>query len=279
MTTRFRAIAISTITAGIFSLVLLGVLDFGFLASQLGSEDQLAVNVLSALVISLLLFLGTLWVLFLKGKNYSLLILGLFPSVAIFPYILLADSVVSSVFSDLGKVSVAIIATAVYWLVCYLLILTANVLNGSILFNIPLGQAGKASQFIFSLISAYFLIAFLFGAAFPIAVRVVVVTIFVFYFSYASIFALQIPWRQVLVSSTTITLLMIVVTVLLSIWPIGSVYATLAAVVLLYIMLNVALEMREKIGSTIWIEYGVLILLVVIILFTNAQWGINGSII
>lgn len=279
MSTRFRAIVISTVTAIIFFLAVLGVLNFSSVAAQFGGVDHLATNVVSALIISVTLLLGTMWVLFLKGKNYSLIILGLFPSVAIFPYMLLADSIVSSVFNDLGKVSVAIIATGVYWLVCYLLILTANVLNGSILFNIPLGQAGKASQFIFSLISSYFLIAFLFGAAFPIPVRVIVVAIFVFYFSFASIFALQVSWRQVLGSSTAITLVMLVVTILLSIWPISSVYATLAAVVLLYIMLNVALEMREKIGNAIWIEYSVLVLLVVIILFTNAQWGINGSII
>lgn len=279
MSTRFRAIAISSLTAFIFALSVLGVLDFTPVAAQFGGVDHLATNVVSATIISVLLFLGTMWVLFLKGKKYSLVVLGLFPSIAIFPYMLLADTVVSSVFSDLGKVSVAIIATGIYWLVCYLLILTANVLNGSILYNIPLGQAGKASQFVFSLISAYFLIAFLFGASFPIVLRVALVAMFVFYFSYASIFALQIPQKQVISSSSAITLVMVVVAVLLSIWPVSSVYATLVAVVLLYIMLNVALEMREMIGGAIWVEYGILILLVVIILFTNGQWGINGSII
>lgn len=279
MTTRVRSLIVTSFTAGLFVIFLSGLLDISLVSSTLGIGNQIGGNVFAALVISSCLALGTTWVLFFKSKQRSILVLSLFPALAIFPYVLLADSVIKSIFTGLGQISVSIIAAAIYWVVTYLLILTANVLNGALLFNIPLGQAGKAAQFIFSLISSYFLIAFLFGGAFGIEIRLLVISVFVFYFSYACIYVLQLPTREIWMSSLVITLVMVVITVLLSVWPIASVYATLVAVVFFYIMLNVALEVREKIGNAIWIEYAVLLVLIAIILFTNANWGINGRLL
>lgn len=279
MTTRVRSLIVTSFTAGLFIIFLSGALNLSLVSDTLGISNQIGTNLLAALIISIVLALGTSWVLFFKSKQKSIFVLSLFPAIAILPYVLLADSVIKSIFSNLGQLSVSIIAAAIYWLVTYLLILTANVLNGALLFNIPLGQAGKAAQFIFSLISSYFLIAFLFGGAFSIEVRLLIISLFVFYFSYACIYVLQLPMKEIWMSSLVITLVMGVITVLLSVWPIASVYATLVAVVFFYIMLNVALEVREKIGNAIWVEYAVLLVLVAVILFTNGNWGINGRLL
>jgi hypothetical protein len=148
-----------------------------------------------------------------------------------------------------------------------------------VLYSIPLGQAGKASQFVFSLISSYLLIAYLFGGAFSLELRLLLIGSFSFYFAYSGIWALQVSAQQVWLSSGAIALVMVLLTGLLSVWPIPSIYATIVAVVFLYIMLNVALEMREYINRAVWLEYGVLLIFIVIILFTLGEWGINGTII
>lgn len=280
MTTRIRAIIVATFTSLILLSGLAGIIDYDKLLGSEGDvEAMLIADFLAAAVLSILLVFGTWWTLFFKRKGFSLIIIGAFPGMAVFPFLLLIVSIITSIFSGLGQVAVSLISVVVYWVVAYLLILTANVLNGSVLFNIPLGQAGKAAQFIFSLVSCYFLIAVLFGAAFPIQSRVFFIGLFVFYFAYSTIWSLKVPVKQVWLSAISIAAIMMLSTLLLSIWPIASVYATLSLVVMLYVMLNVALEMREKVGETIWIEYIALMLLVAIILFTNSNWGINGSII
>jgi 1,4-dihydroxy-2-naphthoate octaprenyltransferase len=76
-------------------------------------------------------------------------------------------------------------------------------------------------------------------------------------------------WQAALV----VALLLAAMVVILSIWPITSVYATLSLVIVFYTILNVALEMRENLSAMVWFEHAVLILLVLIILFTNAQLG------
>lgn len=276
MSTRVRALTLASITAALF-LVL--VSDLVPLGQWTGISDPISLNVVKAFLVSGMLALGTTWVLFFRSKQKSLFVMSLFPGVAVFPYLLLADSVIGSIFSDIGQVSAGILVSGIYWLTSYLLILTVNVLNGGLLFDIPLGQAGKAAQFIFSLISAYFLIAFLFGSALPLQVRVGATVVFVFYYCFSCIYVLQVPFKEVWMSSLAITMVMGIAVTLLSVWPVGSVYATLAVVVILYIMLSLAIEIREKVGRAIWFEYAFLLILVVIILFTNAEWGINGRLI
>ncbi len=281
MTTRLRALIVTSITSVLVFVSLAGIDVFSYkeLLAAIGIQDVVAIEFTMAALIMAMLAIGVLWVLFFKRKGASFFAIGMFPSIALFPYVLLADSIIKSIFTGLGQISVAAIAAIIYWLACYLLVLTANVLNGGVQYNIPLGQAGKASQFIFSLISSYFLMAFLYGAAFPLTLRVALIAGFIFYFAYSTIWALQVPAKQVLISALAIMSVMVLLTLLLSIWPISSVYATLTGVVVLYVLLNVALEVREHVGNMVWLEYGLLILLVVIILFANGNWGVNGSLI
>lgn len=279
MSTRFRAIVIATIASVLFLLATLDSLDKWIWGADITSVSSSAREFTQAFIVSLVIAIGTFWVLFFKRKGLSLFSIGIFPAVAIFPYMLFTDTIISSFLGGLEQVPAAIIASLVFLGVCYLLILTANVLNGSVLYSIPLGQAGKASQFVFSLISSYLLIAYLFGGAFSLELRLLLIGSFSFYFAYSGIWALQVSAQQVWLSSGAIALVMVLLTGLLSVWPIPSIYATIVAVVFLYIMLNVALEMREYINRAVWLEYGVLLIFIVIILFTLGEWGINGTII
>jgi hypothetical protein len=279
MNTRIRAIILASIATAVFVLTLSGIVDPRAALDRVNITSTVFANFIIAGLVSLVLAVGLPWVLFFKRRGMSPFTIGLLPAVIAFPLVLLLDSVIVPALSDFTQFSIIVIVGAVFWVATYLLILTANVLNGSVLYNIPLGQAGKAAQFIFSLISTYFLIAYLFGAAFPIEVRVILIATFVFYFTYSAIWVLRVPLRQAFVSAGAITAMMVLVIILLSVWPISSVYATLAAIVFFYIMLNVALEMREIIGRMVWVEYVLLVSVVLLILFTNSSWGINGSLL
>ncbi len=273
MNTRVRALIITSAVT---------LLAMGLFAWQ-ASNDEATLDLESGLVggtgISILLFLGTLWVLFFKRRAQSYITVGLFPAIAILPYTILAESVISSLFTGLRQLPLIVIAAAVFWLLTYLLILTANVLNGSILFRIPLGQAGKASQFIFSLIATYLWSAYLFSASSPLWIRVIIIAGSVFYFTYSALWVAGVESKELWQAALVVALLLAAMVVILSIWPITSVYATLSLVIVFYTILNVALEMRENLSAMVWFEHAVLILLVLIILFTNASWGINGTFV
>lgn len=166
MTTRFRALAITTLATLVFLLTVLGF--FGRAPAATDYLSTLAFDLGRVVTVGVVMLLGTLWVLFFKRKGNSVIAVGLFPAVTITPYILFTDTIINSIFAGLAQIPSALLAALVFWFLAYLLILTANILNGAVLYNIPLGQAGKAAQFVFSLISAYLLVAYVFGSAFPL---------------------------------------------------------------------------------------------------------------
>jgi hypothetical protein len=279
MGTRTRAATTAILTTLVVFIGLVDLIDYEGLLMRWGVGSHLLAQFISAAVISVILIMGTWWTLYFKRKGASLIVIGTFPGLAIYPFLLVIESLTSSIFSGFGQLTVAVISAGMFGVVSYLLILTVNILNGAVLFGIPLGQAGKAAQFIFSLISSYFLIALMFGASFPIELRVIIIGMFSFYFAYSTTWTLQVPAKQSWLTAISIASVLMLTTVLLSIWPISSIYATLAMVVILYILLNIALEMRERIANVIWVEYILLIGLIIVILFTNSNWGISGPIL
>jgi hypothetical protein len=224
-------------------------------------------------------FLLTMWTLFFKTYKISAVTVGLFPAVSIVPFVLFSSTVAASFISPLELVPANVILLSVFAIYFYLLLLTANVLNGALLYNIPLGQAGRASQFVFSLISSYFLIAFVESSGAALLLRVGIIAAFTFYWTFSALWILKVNYRQVLISTFTITLLLVIAIFSLAVWPMAAIYQTLVLVVIYYVLLNTALEIRHSISSAIWSEYLVLLVLIFIILLALAEWGINGTLL
>lgn len=234
----------------------------------------------TSFAVSIALFVFTLWVLFFKVKRTAIFTIAAFPSLAVIPYLIVSLSILISINSNFNKTIFAGAVAIGFSIIVYLLVLTANILNGSLYMQLPLEQAGKAAQFIFSLISSYLILIYVFASNQSILLRIILSSMFILYFSYSSIWMNKnVSLKQVTIRSFSIFLVMILTIVLLSIWPIESAYAILAASVVYYILLNIALEIRSKLGRAVWIEYGVLLSLVLILLLTNGDWGINGTLI
>ncbi len=213
-------------------------------------------------------------------RKTALITIGLYPSIAILPYLILTLSILLTIGSPINKFIFSAGLSVGYAILTYLLILTSNILNGSLQISLPLEQAAKATQFIFSLISSYLMMVFILGANLQISMRLLYIIPFIFYFSYSGIWFLKgISSKQIFVKAIGVTMTMGLAIVVLSIWPIQSAYSILSAAVIYYILLNVALENRPKLGKNIWIEYIFLATLIVLLLFTNSVWGINGAIV
>lgn len=243
-------------------------------------EDNVGYIISNSFFIIIILFILNLWVLFFNVKKTALVTIGMYPSIAILPYLILTLSILLTINSSLNRFIFAAALAIGYGILTYLLILTSNILNGSLQITLPLEQAAKATQFIFSLISSYLMMVFILGANLQISLRLLFIIPFIFYFSYSGIWFLKgLSTNQIFLKALGVTMVMTLAIVVLSIWPIQNAYSILAAAVFYYILLNIALENRPKLGKNIWVEYIFLAALIVVLLFTNSVWGINGAIV
>lgn len=278
MNTRSRAVISATVFTLFYIVSLLGVIREGLSGILPESFPIFWLEVIAGMLVSLSLFILTGWTLYFKRRKGTIFSVMLFPSITIFSYVVFSETVVGSILG-LGQITTAVVVVLGCWLVTYLLLLTANVLNGAILYGIPLGQAGKAFQFVFSLVGSYLLMAFVLSAEINVLLKVLIISLFVYYWSYSAIWQLKQSLKQSMYESLTISLVIGLSTITLSVWPLATVYTTVITVVLFYVMLNIALENRRRIGEAFWVEYGLLIFIVVALLGALAEWGINGTFV
>lgn len=232
--------------------------------------------ILSSIFLSIL----TLWVIDFRINKLTIFTIGLMPPITILSYLILAISVLLSINSTINKVLFSLSVSIGYVLAVYLLILTANILNTSNYMTIPLEQAAKASQFIFSLISSYLMFIFAFGSNVNVLVKLFLIVPLIFFFSFSAITALKIYRKeQSMKMSLNITFIMTLYLVVISVWPVNFVYSMLSAAVIFYVLLSIALETRAKLNRYIWIEFITLFILITIMLFTSSVWGVNGTLI
>lgn len=237
-------------------------------------------NVVYAFGLSLLVLLINTWVLFFQHNKKSFTVTGIYPSVTLFPFFILGFTLYDSISNIVARVVLVVAMSLAFTALSYVVLLTNNILHGSIKSQLPLEQAAKAVQFIFSLISTYLIMVFVLGSDIDIVRRLAYILPFIFYYTYSSVWFLRhLRKKDVVNKSVLITLLVGLSIVVVAVWPIDSVYSILFSAVVYYILLNVALENRKKIPYAYWVEYLVLMGLVIFILFTTAFWGINGSII
>lgn len=231
-------------------------------------------------LISILTFVLTQWILFFRLKAASLFTIGLYPAVSLIPFTLLATSLYFSINTPFNQVIFVLGVSIGVSILSYLIFLTTNILNISLRQQIPLEQAARASQFIISLLSSYIVFIYALSSNFGLGIKFIIITPFIFYFTYSGIWILKnISNKQVLLRTVVITLLMVVSMIIVLIWPLNIIYSILTAAVIYYILLNVALDYRTNLNLNYWIEYIVLIALVSVLLITTANWGINGTIV
>jgi len=251
----------------------------------LNPRDEMALNSASiamlAIFLSILTFIATNWVLFFKVSGKRLFTVSAYPSIALAPLLILSYSLVLTISNSVIKTAYALVVAITYIFVSYLLVLTANILNGSKVHGqLPLEQAAKASQFIVGLISTYLMLIYTFSSNLNLLVKIILVLVFVFYFTYSSLSSIkELNEYNIVLRTLSVVLTMFIAILAISVWPIESIYSILVVAIIYYIIFNVALEVRGKVGRSLWIEYGVLIGLITLLLVTNSVWGINGTII
>ncbi|MEI7578865.1 MAG: hypothetical protein WCJ58_02370 [bacterium] len=231
------------------------------------------------LILGLIIYVGTFWVLFFKVKGERLLTILLFPAINIFALTLFSELIVDNVLNGVEQFGAIFISIIIFWGYTYISLLIANILNTAHLADIPLEQAAKAAQFVLTLITAYIMFFILFSNDIFIILKIGIVVLLAFLSSYNSLWTIDLKARQRFTASLIIALLMCFASMIISIWPISAPYIALILTLLFYIFLGISLEIREIISSSVWIEYNVLFLLILVLIILVAEWGINGTVI
>ena len=243
-------------------------------------DDEKVGNIATSLIIASLILLSTLFVLNFNINNFKKLTLSLYPAVSALPILFLLTSATSELESGISKLSFSIGISIVFAIYLYFIQLTSNILHTSLEVNIPLGQAARAAQFIFSLISSYVVLIIFFGAGYSFIEKVGFIGLFLSFYSFSSIMMIETSDLRLILEKT----LGIISTILfaifvLSIWPINYIYGILSIAIIFYILLSISLEVRSKLSNYVMIEYSLLVSLITLILFVNGNWGILGTLI
>ncbi len=227
--------------------------------------------------VSILSFVGFFWIIARKIDSEMLSTVVSFPSISIF----IVTSFLELIIFDqtrVGRITMILNFSLLFFFTMSILMLTANILLTSYQKDIPLGQAGRATSYIISIITQYLAFFILFSGNVDIFLRYSIILMMLVYYSYFLVWTLKISHLETIVSSLVISFLVLLFSIILGFWPLGPEIISLVLAITLYICLGISLEMKEVVSKYIWIEYGLLIIGIIGLIFLSGDWGINGPI-
>ncbi|GAB4284794.1 MAG: hypothetical protein Kow0081_2160 [Candidatus Dojkabacteria bacterium] len=248
--------------------------------SDTSKESNTSFIILISLFIVLIVLIGTQVVLLFPVRNVKRYILGVYPTIVTFPVVFLSLTFLVAETNSFSQLLFSFFFSILVVGFSYFLLLITNILHTSLQVNIPLEQAARAAQFIFSLLTSYVVLILFFGTQYNFFEKIVLILPFIFALSFASIHMLPDSSLDIsIIKSASISITILFAIFVLSIWPINYIYAILGIAVCFYIMLSISLETRPILQKYVWVEYTVLAGLIVFLLLTNSFWGINGTLI
>ncbi|HRN86492.1 MAG TPA: hypothetical protein PKU78_03725 [Candidatus Dojkabacteria bacterium] len=240
---------------------------------------NLSFDPIKPFILSFVAYVLCYWVLHFKVSGERYVTILLFPAITVFALSLLSEILIAGILSEFGQLGLVLLSAVLFWVFVYITFLTVNVLNVSYIREIPLGQAGRASQFILTMIIAYISFFLVFSNDIFLVFREVFILLETFLLVYITLWTIKISKRQRIIASLNIGVLIALLTFILSLWPINSTYIALVLILVFYVCLGIALEIREFISQFIWVEYVSLLVLIFVMLFLLAEWGINGHLL
>lgn len=270
MTLRTKAIILTLLF--IFTYTVLQIVD-------LGKAVSLNQEIVKALLVSFLFFFGLYWVLGFNIKGIRFITILGYSSFLVFIMSLFLELIV---FQHIGRISektISLLVLSVFGLALYFLILTVNILNVSYISRIPLAQAAKAANFLYTLFGAYFSTLLLLRSGVgeilqlvSFTLTILLLTLNIFWFKKESI-------RQLVGETSAVVLCMFTLYLVFMMWPLSVEVASMFYIVVFYILLGLGLEERETTSMIMRVEYMILLAVAVFFLLKLAVWGINGTLL
>lgn len=270
MSLRTRAIVLTIVFLFVYA-----VLQFVDLGRFIPSNQE----IVKAFIVAVFFFVGLYWALVFNIKGIRFVTILGYSSFIVFVQSLFLELVV---FQHLGRISEKTISAFVlltFGLTIYFLILTINILNVSHISKIPLAQAAKAANFLYTLFGVYFSFLLLLKSGggeiikfLMFIIIVLLLTLNIFWFKKESL-------RQLWGETFAVVVMMATLYLIFLMWPIPVEVAAMFDIVIFYTLLGLGLEERETTSVVMRLEYLILVIIAVFILLKLTIWGINGSVI
>jgi hypothetical protein len=278
ISTRSRIVIITVLTTVIY----LALLNTSLTDVLKLPVPKLNFDPVKYLLLALVVYLGTYWVVYFKVKGERFLTVLLFPAISVVAISFLTDLIVAQLLlpslGEFGQISFGIFSMLIFGIFLYIILLTVNILNAASLTDIPLGQAARAAMFLLVLVVAYIAFFLLYSNDISIFVRFPLLSFFGGFLLYISLWTIKMPIGQRIIAGTAVGLLLGTIGLILSVWPIASAYIALVLSLFFYICLNIAMEIRETLSQFIWLEFIILFGLIMMLLIILSEWGINGGL-
>lgn len=273
LNTRQRVI----ISVTILTLVFLALLRTNIL--QVLRIEDFSLDLFKPLILFLLTYIFMFWISEFKIKGERFITVLGFPSLGVFVVTLFVELLSSSLFGQLGFITFTVLTCAAFSVFTYVLLLTANILNVAYLEEIPLGQAGRAAYYVLSLVISYLMFLMISSNKVTFIIQIVLIFLVPFFLVTSSLWTIRMKASRRVMIAFAISVLISFFYFALSFWPISEVLISFILSIILYITLGVALEVRDNVSRMIWIEYGVLFIIIFLLLIIISDWGINGTLI
>lgn len=231
-----------------------------------------------SLILAFIVFLGVSWTVGFRIKKEKILTISLFPSFMIFLHSLFTELSLYQIFG-LKTAVIGSVMTILFIMLVYFSTLNSNILYISTFKSIPLEKAARTVQFIFSLITSYIMTLITLSLEINFFLKLFLMFVCIFFVSYQTFWAIGINFLINSRMAFIISILIISLVIALSMWPLGVEYISLTVSACLYVMLGLGIEPFEKISKSLWIEYILVLISVILVLLAAAEWGINGRII
>jgi hypothetical protein len=256
-------------------VVVFMVLQFVDLVGLVGLNQE----IFKAFGLAVLFCVGLYWVLGFNVKGLRFVTILGYSSFLVFIQSLFLELIV---FQNIGRISektISLVILFLFGLVIYFLILTVNILNVSYISRIPLAQAAKAANFLYTLFGAYFSFLLLSKLGLVDILKLILFIMIVYLLTLNLFWFKKESFKQLVGETSAVVLCMFTLYLVFIMWPLAVEVASMFYTVIFYILLGLGLEERETTSVVMRVEYFVLLVIAILLLLKLAVWGINGPVI
>lgn len=271
VSTRSRILIATILLPGVYVAVSLALLLY---PAEIPYQTLIA-----PITVGILQSMLTAWIVHFNLKGERMFAVLVFPALSLGILVGFLNRLITAVGSEIDRYIGIFILSIILAAVVYIISANINILNLAAQRPLPLAQAAKAAHYIATMIFSYFGFVLIVSSTIPILLKPLLAALMVFSYSYIALWTIRQEYRAGFLSSISMSLLLGFAYLVLSLWPLASFYMALFLVLMFYMSLGVALEIREMINKWVWYEYTAIFLVMILILLSTASWGVNGTIL
>ncbi|MEA3356840.1 MAG: hypothetical protein U9Q67_00145 [Patescibacteria group bacterium] len=232
---------------------------------------------LVAIGASIIAYLGLAWALRFEISETGWLTVLPQPAIFVMGVVLFFEMFFFQQFERIYEGVVFGLLLAGFVIVIVLVFLTANILNVAKVRDIPLIQAAQTSSYLISLLSVYVVSFSLISSGLGIFDVVLMMFGTCWLIVYVHLSHFSIGENLVRWYSAGIAWAAVSVGAALLLWPLEALFVSLIPAVIVYVGIGLVMhKLKKLLGLQIYLEYIIVLVLVLLIILLRANWGIGG---